>query len=285
MWCCTTGRVKQRGSEPLQKGLWSQGFALSKLTHACQETHKERCQTWLCSHSVPNRCDTHRVSCTHTHTQRDRERGRGSESERERAEVQLLKLVDVRGLRGGMIFTFYKARGLKVGASLVEEDKLDLARELEKIAKEKGVEFILPTDVIVADKFAPDAKTQVVSIDAIPEGWMVSSRSHSFHVVQPCPPRKISDCVFSQRCFKCCIPAAWCSAWCSSNHRQACQTVGANPCHPKSIVIVVVVIVIIIIIILLLIIVIIVVVVIIIVIVSIIVIIVTIYSPWGSERP
>merc|ERR1712003_378365 len=73
---------------------------------------------------------------------------------------------------GGMIFTFYVARGLKVGSSLVEEDKVELAKELEKKAAEKGVEFLLPTDVVVADKFAPDAATQTVSIDAIPDGWM-----------------------------------------------------------------------------------------------------------------
>lgn len=73
---------------------------------------------------------------------------------------------------GGMIFTFYKARGLSVGKSLVEEDKLELAKSLEAIAKEKGVELLLPTDVIVADRFAPDAECQTVPIDQIPDGWM-----------------------------------------------------------------------------------------------------------------
>lgn len=72
-----------------------------------------------------------------------------------------------------MIFTFYKARGMSVGSSLVEEDKLDLAKELEAAAKEKGVEFILPTDVIIADKFDAEANTKTVSADAIPDGWMV----------------------------------------------------------------------------------------------------------------
>jgi phosphoglycerate kinase len=75
-------------------------------------------------------------------------------------------------LGGGMIFTFYKARGMAVGSSLVEEDKLDLARELEAKAKAKGVEFVLPVDVVVADKFAADANTQIVNADAIPDGWM-----------------------------------------------------------------------------------------------------------------
>ncbi|MFN3361038.1 MAG: phosphoglycerate kinase [Pseudanabaenaceae cyanobacterium] len=73
---------------------------------------------------------------------------------------------------GGMIFTFFKARGLQVGKSLVEEDKLDLAKSLEALAKERGVELLLPTDVVVADKFAPDANAQVVSIDNIPADWM-----------------------------------------------------------------------------------------------------------------
>jgi phosphoglycerate kinase len=73
---------------------------------------------------------------------------------------------------GGMIFTFYKARGLSVGKSLVEEDKLDLARELEAKAKAKGVQMLLPTDVVLADNFAPDANSRVATIDAIPDGWM-----------------------------------------------------------------------------------------------------------------
>ena len=73
---------------------------------------------------------------------------------------------------GGMIFTFYKARGLSVGKSLVEEDKLELAKELEAKAKAKGVELLLPTDVVLADNFAPDANSQVADVTAIPDGWM-----------------------------------------------------------------------------------------------------------------
>ncbi len=73
---------------------------------------------------------------------------------------------------GGMIFTFYKARGLKVGNSLVEEDKLELAQALEKKAKAKGVELLLPTDVVLADNFAADANSQICSINSIPDGWM-----------------------------------------------------------------------------------------------------------------
>lgn len=60
-----------------------------------------------------------------------------------------------------MVFTFLKARGLGVGSSLVEEDKLELAKELEEKAKKAGVEIILPSDLVVADAFAADAKTQV----------------------------------------------------------------------------------------------------------------------------
>ncbi|MGK7922395.1 MAG: phosphoglycerate kinase, partial [Trichodesmium sp.] len=84
----------------------------------------------------------------------------------------LLDKCDKLLLGGGMIFTFYKARGLSVGNSLVEDDKLELAKSLEAKAKEKGVEMLLPTDVVVADKFDPEANTQTVSVEAIPDGWM-----------------------------------------------------------------------------------------------------------------
>ena len=73
---------------------------------------------------------------------------------------------------GGMIFTFYKARGLSVGKSLVEDDKLELAKALEEKAKEKGVQLLLPNDVVLADNFAPDANSQIADINEIPEGWM-----------------------------------------------------------------------------------------------------------------
>jgi phosphoglycerate kinase len=84
----------------------------------------------------------------------------------------MLDKVDKLVIGGGMVFTFLKARGLNVGSSLVEDDQLELAKKLEVIAKEKGVEFILPSDVVVADKFAADANTQIVSSSAIPDGWM-----------------------------------------------------------------------------------------------------------------
>jgi phosphoglycerate kinase len=84
----------------------------------------------------------------------------------------LLEKVDKLVIGGGMVFTFYKARGLNVGKSLVEEDKLELAKTLEAKAKEKGVQLLLPTDVVVADNFAPDANAQTVSVENIPDGWM-----------------------------------------------------------------------------------------------------------------
>lgn len=84
----------------------------------------------------------------------------------------LLGKVNKLFLGGGMIFTFYKSRGLSVGGSLVEDDKLDLAKELTALAEKNGVELLLPTDVVVADRFDKEANTQVVSVDAIPDGWM-----------------------------------------------------------------------------------------------------------------
>ncbi|QSV64539.1 MAG: phosphoglycerate kinase [Dolichospermum sp. DL01] len=84
----------------------------------------------------------------------------------------LLEKCDKLIIGGGMIFTFYKARGLNVGKSLVEEDKLELARELEAKAKERGVALLLPTDIISADKFAPDANATTVSIENIPADGM-----------------------------------------------------------------------------------------------------------------
>lgn len=84
----------------------------------------------------------------------------------------MLGKVDKLILGGGMVFTFLKARGYSVGSSLVEDDQLELATKLEAIAKEKGVTLVLATDVTVADKFAADAESKVVDVDAIPDGWM-----------------------------------------------------------------------------------------------------------------
>ncbi len=84
----------------------------------------------------------------------------------------LLEKVDKLLIGGGMIFTFYKAQGLSVGNSLVEDEFLELAQSLMAKAKEKGVDLLLPSDVVVADKFAPDANAQTVSVSNIPDGWM-----------------------------------------------------------------------------------------------------------------
>jgi phosphoglycerate kinase len=73
----------------------------------------------------------------------------------------LLEKCDILLLGGGMIFTFYKAQGHSIGSSLVEDDKLELATSLLRKAKEKGVSLMLPFDLVVADKFAPDASSQV----------------------------------------------------------------------------------------------------------------------------
>lgn len=84
----------------------------------------------------------------------------------------LLTKVDHLIIGGGMANTFLKAQGYGVGASLCEDDKLDLARSLMEQAKERGVQLLMPVDVVVADRFAPDANKKTVSIDAIGDGWM-----------------------------------------------------------------------------------------------------------------
>ena len=84
----------------------------------------------------------------------------------------LLDKVDDLIIGGGMSYTFFKAMGGKVGSSLVEEDKLDLANDLIKKAKEKDVNLHLPIDSIVADKFDNDANQKVANNHAIEDGWM-----------------------------------------------------------------------------------------------------------------
>lgn len=84
----------------------------------------------------------------------------------------LLDKVDNLIIGGAMAYTFFKALGGNVGESLVEEDKLGLAKNLIKKAKEKGVSLELPIDSIIADKFAADANTKISDNISIPEGWM-----------------------------------------------------------------------------------------------------------------
>ncbi len=83
----------------------------------------------------------------------------------------LMDKVDNLILCGGMTYTFAKAQGGKVGQSICEDDKLDLALDIMRKAKEKGVNLVLGTDCVAADSFSNDAKTQIVSCMDIPEGW------------------------------------------------------------------------------------------------------------------
>jgi len=85
---------------------------------------------------------------------------------------KLLDKVNHLIIGGGMAYTFFKALGGNIGNSLVEEDKLDLAKELIQKAKAKGVELHLPIDSIVADKFDANANTKISNNNAIEPGWM-----------------------------------------------------------------------------------------------------------------
>jgi len=84
----------------------------------------------------------------------------------------LLTRADMLLIGGAMSYTFLRAKGLGVGASLCEEDKLDLARSLMDDAAGRRIAFRLPDDVVVADRFAEDAAYRVVAAGAIPQGWM-----------------------------------------------------------------------------------------------------------------
>jgi len=84
----------------------------------------------------------------------------------------LLNKVDNLIIGGGMTYTFVKAMGGKIGKSLCEEDKLDMALNLLNKAKEKGVNLYLPVDSVNADKFENDAQTMVSPVDDVPDGWM-----------------------------------------------------------------------------------------------------------------
>jgi len=84
----------------------------------------------------------------------------------------LLDKCDTVIIGGGMVFTFLKAKGLEVGTSLVEDDFIETAKEVIAKAEKLGKTILLPSDIVVADKFDKDAETQIVAADAIPEGWM-----------------------------------------------------------------------------------------------------------------
>lgn len=83
----------------------------------------------------------------------------------------LLEKVDNLIIGGGLAYTFVKALGHEVGKSLLEEDKIDLAKSFMDRAKEKGVNFYMPTDVLVADDFSNDANTKIVPVSEIPSDW------------------------------------------------------------------------------------------------------------------
>jgi phosphoglycerate kinase len=83
----------------------------------------------------------------------------------------LLSKVDNLILTGGMTYTFSKAQGGKIGNSICEDDKLDLALELIKKAKENNVNLILATDAKIADAFSNDANTKYAKVTEIPDGW------------------------------------------------------------------------------------------------------------------
>ena len=82
-----------------------------------------------------------------------------------------IEIIDNLIITGGMTYTFTKAQGGKIGKSICEDDKLDLALDLIKKAKEKGVNLVLAVDAKIADDFSNDAKTDFAPVDQIPDGW------------------------------------------------------------------------------------------------------------------
>ncbi|MBX8944757.1 MULTISPECIES: phosphoglycerate kinase [Lysinibacillus] len=84
----------------------------------------------------------------------------------------LLEKVDHLIIGGGLSFTFIKAQGHDIGKSLLEEDKIELAKSFIEKAKAKGVQLHMPVDAVVANEFSQDAETKVVDVDAIPADWM-----------------------------------------------------------------------------------------------------------------
>ena len=85
----------------------------------------------------------------------------------------LLNKVDILIIGGGMANTFLKAKGYEVGSSLLEADKIVVASDLMKQAQDRGVKLGLPVDVVVAERFEPDAPSKVVSVDQVPQGWTI----------------------------------------------------------------------------------------------------------------
>jgi phosphoglycerate kinase len=84
----------------------------------------------------------------------------------------LMRVADAMLIGGGMAYTFLKSQGLPIGKSLVEADKLDLARKLLADAKQRNFRLLLPTDHVLGALFKPDTETQITSVTATPDGWM-----------------------------------------------------------------------------------------------------------------
>ncbi|MGN0468293.1 MAG: phosphoglycerate kinase [Acutalibacteraceae bacterium] len=86
--------------------------------------------------------------------------------------TNLINKVDTLIVGGGMAYTFFAAQGHSVGTSICEEDKLDLARDMMKLAKDKGVNFLIPVDNVVGKEYDENTEHMVVDSDDIPDGWM-----------------------------------------------------------------------------------------------------------------
>lgn len=84
---------------------------------------------------------------------------------------KLIEIADNIIIGGGLSYTFFKAKGYEIGKSLVDNDRLELVQEFERKAKEKGVNFLLPVDVVVGDDFSANANTKIVPVDQIPADW------------------------------------------------------------------------------------------------------------------
>lgn len=101
----------------------------------------------------------------------------------------LLEKVDHLIIGGGLAYTFLRAKGYEIGESLLEEDKINLAKEFMEKAEKKGVNFVLPKDVVVADEFSAEADTKIVSVRDIPTDWQAldigpETRAHYAKIVK-----------------------------------------------------------------------------------------------------
>lgn len=86
--------------------------------------------------------------------------------------LNLIEKADTIIIGGGMSYTFMKAMGLNIGTSLLEADKVDLAKQTMNKAKDKGIKLLLPVDFAIGDSFAPDCEKKIVDSNMIPDGWM-----------------------------------------------------------------------------------------------------------------